>query len=962
MKKYLLISLAGFIYTIGVAQQKYFDFESAVPSNVSSTGSPLSLSNEHLKDGGTSLKWAVKNGTTLILNHLNISATDIDNRNTGVAQFFIYSRNITNDTMVFRFYDKSDKLQREGHMVLNYAGWRDYRRSYKFDYNNKKELPGFALEKMEIIYKPANPAATSILYLDAFTMTGAVGERAPGPHMQLDKQHLMGQVDMLDDYLHAPNMQVTPATEQELNDAKKVNAFYLRKIPSVNAEDLIAAKRFVENCNIHRNADGSITGRGLRSLDQEDSMVQLSTYCGYLAQAAIHQSDNEAKTDLILFTEYLLDQGLAEGGPLFLHLGHYGQSLKFPTGFLQAMSLYPEELKKEVVKMLKWHVGYNRIYKNTEADPNTDYMHLRSDFLFELAALDASANESVRDLKCISRYMGLFAQTTQGSVNGIKPDGVAFHHNAFYLGYMYAMGTYAERLYSLKGTVYRISAEAFKNIAFFYKSAFLQSSGGVIYANAASGRNPFSGFPISADKLAKMVEVGGDIKSMTYDPELASLYNYVFSSHKYPVAAQNFDGYYQYNYGQLGVQRKDNWVAVMRGFTNRLWGTEIYVNQNRYGRYQSYGSLEVMYNGDTTASGYPSRGGNGWDWNMAPGTTTVHLPFAELQAKQGRADEYNQNSFAGALSLGSNGIFAIDFIEKAGNKYTPNNLKFHKSVFSFSNIFVCLGSGISSTNATDTTATNLFQAVSGSSNPSVYVNSNHAISTDNYQQLFSTTSEGVWLVNGQTTGFYVPKNGGNIVVERGTQATPMDRSLTGLPVVAGNFSKAYITHGTSPSNTSYRFVVVPGTDPKQMSKLANNMAGDKIFAVLSQTDSLHAVKYIPDNVTGYAFFEANEKVNIGYIKSISGKALVGVKEKGDTLIVTINNPDLNAVDDSLIGWRSTVYQVSLSLNGAWKVVDNSSNAAISNNGNDMNAGFSLKDGFAASLVLIRDRDKSNAKK
>jgi hypothetical protein len=428
------------------------------------------------------------------------------------------------------------------------------------------------------------------------------------------------------------------------------------------------------------------------------------------------------------------------------------------------------------------------------------------------------------------------------------------------------------------------------------------------------------------------------------------------------VAATNFDGYYQFNYGQLGVQRKDNWVAEMRGFTNRLWGSEIYVNQNRYGRYQSYGSLEVMYNGDTTASGYPSRGGNGWDWNMAPGTTTVHLPFAELQAKQGRADEFNQKSFAGALSLGNNGIFAIDFIEKADKNYTPNNLKFHKSVFAFNNIFVCLGSGISSGNATDTTATNLFQAVSRSANPSIYVNSNRAISKSNYQQLVTTTNEGMWLVNGQTTGYYIPKDGGNIIVERGTQATPMDRSLTGLPVVTSKFSKAYITHGTSPSNTSYRFVMVPGTDPKQMNKLASRMADDKVFTVLSQTDSLHAVKYIPENLTSYVFFSPGNKVNIGYVKSISGQALVAVKEKNDTLIVTINNPDLNAVDDALTGWRSSDYHVDLTLDGAWKVAGNPSNASISNDDNALRAGFSLKDGFAATLVLIRDGDKSSAKK
>ncbi|WP_018626145.1 polysaccharide lyase family 8 super-sandwich domain-containing protein [Niabella aurantiaca] len=955
MKRILIIICIALFSATGNGQQKYYDFNSAIPANFSSSNGKLTLSGEHTKDGEQALKWVVQKGAVLMADELGIPLADIGSRNAGSAQFFIYSPRISGDTLVFRFYDKAGVMQREGHMLLNYKGWRDYHRSYRFDYNRGNELPGFALDRMEIRYQPRDPAAAITLYLDAFRVIGDPKDRYPGPHMRIDREQFAGKAaEMLGEYLHTPDIAVAAASAQELLDAQKVKLFYPRRIPPVSASNLAAAKSFVTACAIRRNTDHTITGRGQLFLDHEDTLLQASRYCAYLSEAAIRNADTDAKNKLIDLVSYLLDQGLAEGGRLFLHLGHYRHSLGFPVGFLEGMSLYPDSIRSEVIKMLKWQIGYNRIYSRGPVDPNTDFMHLRSDFLFELAALAPSPGSWVSDLKCISRYLGLFVHFTEGSADGLKVDGCAFHHGAHYLGYMYAMGTYVDRIYSLKNTVYRVSAGAYRNISLLYKASYLQSSAGAIYANAASGRNPFSGFPIPRNKLEKLVEVGGDILGGLYDPELAAFYNYIFHTRKYPVAQTAFDGYYQYNYGQLGVLRKDNWVAVMRGFTNRLWGTEIYVTENRYGRYQSYGSLEVLYNGDTAATGYPAQGGNGWDWNVAPGTTTVHLPFSELQAKQGRADEYNENSFAGALSLGKDGIFAMDFVERAGNKYSPNHMQFHKSVFAFDGILVCLGSGIRSSNTAHTTATNLFQAVSASANPPVYINAPRAIKEDHYDQRVSTENKAAWLVNGQTTGFFVPQGGGTIVVARGLQDAPVETSLTGTPTVRSRFSKAYIDHGTAPGNAGYCFVAVPGTTPKKMELLSARFASGKIYRILSRTDSLHAVAYLPGKLTAYVFFEANDRVNIGVVKRVSGRALVGIKESGNGITLTINNPDLNAVDAIATKWRSTEYRVSLQLEGNWTVAANPSGARVVCDGGTTTAGFVLKDGRPATLKLLRE--------
>src|SRR5690606_3586770 len=116
--------------------------------------------------------------------------------------------------------------------------------------------------------------------------------------------------------------------------------------------------------------------------------------------------------------------------------------------------------------------------------------------------------------------------------------------------------------------------------------------------------------------------------------------------------------------------------------------------------------------------------GNGWDWNVMPGTTTVHLPFASLRpTTNGTRTEYQQSAFAGALAFGKNGVFGMDFIQNAGTRYPTSNLTFRKSVFAFGDFMVCLGTNINTSNSLGNVATNLFQGITTGTNPNIYINS-----------------------------------------------------------------------------------------------------------------------------------------------------------------------------------------------------------------------------------------------
>lgn len=57
-------------------------------------------------------------------------------------------------------------------------------------------------------------------------------------------------------------------------------------------------------------------------------------------------------------------------------------------------------------------------------------------------------------------------------------------------------------------------------------------------------------------------------------------------------------------------------MVTLKGFNTNVWGSEIYTKDNRYGRYQSYGSIQIMGYPSRKASGYVEEG---WDWNRASG-------------------------------------------------------------------------------------------------------------------------------------------------------------------------------------------------------------------------------------------------------------------------------------------------------------------------------------------------------
>lgn len=956
-----LIAVAMFLPLWMAARQTNVPFNDSIPGNWSTSGStPLSLSGEHFKTGGQSLRWQPAANDTLKAINLSIASGQISSS----SHFWVYSPAVTGDTLEVQFLDNSGVVQREGHLLLNYKGWRSYHRNLRTDYDYGNTLPAFALDRFRVIYKPAGGSGTLSVYFDEVDFVGYGEARTPGPHMLLDYQHFLPNAEDapggngLLSWLNTPDIPDTAAAAADLTGLAQVRAAYSRALPAVTTNEVAEAKSYVAACDIARNPDNSIYGRSLLDITiyHPDTLLMLSNHCGALARAWLQLADADARDQLLLFTEYLLDQGVAEGGRNVLLTNDYPPALGFPVGFLEALPVYTPALREEVIRMLKWSNEYNKIYASTMVPGlNVDYLYLKVPFLLELACADTSDNRAVRDLKSLRRYLAFHTRTGEGARDGLKADGTGFHHHSHYVSYLQAYNSWINAAYALKGTAFKVSQQAYDTMSFAVKSLLLEHSGGKTIANSESGRRPFpASGPVDSIAFKKLVEVGGDIKSTTIDTAMAAWHNYLFTSGYYPVPQIKGDGFYQFNYAQMGVMRWKNWTAVMRGFTDTLWGAEIYAGENRYGRYQAYGATEVLYNGQLTATGY-KKNGEGWDWNVVPGATTVHLPYADLNPLPSKAAEYQLGSFAGALTLGNNGMFGFDFRQDTvAANYATSYLQFRKSVFAFDSMLVCIGTGIETGNSYGKVATNLFQALADSnvSNPAIYINSTTA-TAGTYNNKLAIPAGGFWLVNAQGTGFYLPSGNDSITVFRGSQTTPEHTSVTGSAQRTANVSKAWIDHGMQPAGSQYHYAIVPAFTAQKMAALAPSLAQGQVYQVLQNNNALHAIRYLPHNLNSYVFFEPQQQVNIGFVKSISGRALVGIREKGDTLIVKIAYPDLNRVSDSMSYWRSTAYAIDLVLQDEWTVLENNSGATITQGGDSLVAGFSLIHGAPATLVLLK---------
>ena len=133
------------------------------------------------------------------------------------------------------------------------------------------------------------------------------------------------------------------------------------------------------------------------------------------------------------------------------------------------------------------------------------------------------------------------------------------------------------------------------------------------------------------------------------------------------LAAQGFDaehapvGHWAKNYGAVSVHRRDEWAVSVTGWSKYVWDFERHTTQNIFGRYISYGAMQIVGSGDPVTQADSGYAEAGWDWSRWPGTTAINLPLEKLvDPDEDRNRCFSDEPFVGGVShQDQNGLFAM---------------------------------------------------------------------------------------------------------------------------------------------------------------------------------------------------------------------------------------------------------------------------------------------------------------
>lgn len=665
-------------------------------------------------------------------------------------------------------------------------------------------------------------------------------------------------------------------------------------------------------------SNGIVKGNPLYGKDNPDTenIQVVENFLLTFARDYTYNSTTSSKDYFLNSVRYLLDQGYADGS-LVETVHHIGYSFKnIPSAVhLMQSELTAAGLWDQAQKMVEWYSAVDGIWSPDASSSNMDDGNTRTIPRLGACLYKSTDAEKVQYIKGFKQYLETFLTLYSKEEEGMKIDFTGFHHNVFYPGYSFASNNnLAQAIGYISQGGYAINANARDVLKKSLLLSRVVTEGGHI-PNSLSGRNPF--VTPSFKNGLKNLGLANPV-----DAVLLNAHNYTYGSDSQTSSYGTETpptGFWQINFANLGGYRQSTWVADIKGFNKYFWGSEIYSSDNRYGRYQSYGAIEILYPGGYLNSLFNI---NGWDWNKTPGATTKHLSNTDLVAATGRQDEKTDSNFAASLRFGSKGtyyidqkiegnygMFGMDFTQKALSPTHDGSFRFKKSVFCFDGKIICLGSNINS--ADGLIATNLFQNNLSSTSTSINVD-NTAVATFPFNITLSSTSSH-WILDAAGTGYFI-KSGNSIVIDRKNQSSPKetgDGTFT-----TGNFASAYINHGNTPTNAGYEYVIIPQTTGADMVTFNNNMtsAGTALYQVIQKNQTAHIVKY--NTMYGYSLFGDGNYGTSTPIQSNNAPCLIMTNQTGNNLALSFVNPDLNFAANNGASQASPIVII---VNGEWSM-------------------------------------------
>lgn len=870
-------------------------FEESVPQTFKVAGKgELKTSSLFYKEGKSSLEWDFQPGSTLDVQVSPLSLNAKKEQQFGIT-LWIYNEKPQQDSVRFEFLNEAGEVSYWFSYHLQAAGWRACWISFAYMNGNKKD-------KNIVGYRLVAPQREGRIFLDRLTFPEKKMNLRTTPDQQLPTNNGLSNRDLwhwclvwkwekqsydipLLSKLTSRQKKDLKTIEQRLTDFLDV-----KKAPQGQVN---AAYKTFEKAAITPSAAGTgFTGMPVVAPDEQDkkkgemSWNDIETMLAGFAYDACYNQNETSKKNYFTVFDYAIDQGFAFGSGMGTN-HHYGYQIRkiYTTAWLMRNEIYKHPHRDVYLSTLRFWAALQETRQpcSPGRDELLDSWHTLLMAKLISAMMFPDANRQEQALNGLSRWLSSSLRYTPGTIGGIKVDGTTFHHGGFYPGYTTGvLATIGQFIAFTNGTEFELTEEARQHI----KSAFIAMRN---YCNfyewgiGISGRHPFGGKMGSEDIEAfANIALSGDLSGRgdAFDHGLAADYLRLIRNGDTPNArffkkegiqpAQAPQGFFVYNYGSAGIFRRADWMVTLKGYTTDVWGAEIYAKDNRYGRYQSYGSVQIMGKGNPVSRAGSGFVQEGWDWNRLPGTTTIHLPFELLDSPlKGTTMARSEENFSGSSSLGGmNGMFAIKLMERDYDNFTSDFVA-RKSVFCFDNRMICLGTGITNSNADYPTETTLFQTKFNGKEPKA--------DNDDY-----------WLHDGYDNYYHVVDG-----TVRSQVADQESRHEKTREKTAGKFSSAWIEHGKAPKDGTYEYMVLIQPSAAELDELQKTPA----YEVLQRDQMAHVVYDKKTGITGYAAFEAYQPVNDQFIVSIPAETMVMYGKESDNRIrLSVCDPNLNLAE------------------------------------------------------------------
>ncbi|TLX76459.1 sugar lyase [Labilibacter sediminis] len=995
-------------------------FEDDIPENITCTeGSGIKVSEKHFKHGSKSLQWSWKADSRLNFNSpINSKKFDstVNDKFIPTFVFWIYNENPINDKLTFKF-KTANTTNCQFEYDLNFSGWRGAWIAFERDMQGKPEP---TMDNLEIT---APGSGKGSLYLDHVILCIPMDNRWHTPDYQapfINKKTKNHWLELYNSSQNTFDLEVKDEiTQQQIDDIEKIE----HKFKELIFKPINVDNRRLENIqnqfsqfNISKSGE-ILTGKNLwfaryaeiYDILQIDSKgmykkygQDIRHYCDFMfeiANAYCSTTDsvvkNELKNKFLLLTEHIFDQGWQEGSSMGT-LHHLGYSFR---NFYRALFLFRDELTeagltKKAQKAMEWFSGTGEV-KLTPENKGISIDAYNTSVIGRLASIlmMPDSPKKVTYLKCFSRYIDNGLQIADGLEDSFKPDGSIFHHGNHYPAYAVGgLDGAVNMVWCLNNTEFEVSRQGKENL----KNALLTFR---LYCNlqewplSISGRHPKGTGKLKPWHFAKLATTGSPDKTETIDTDLAGAYlrltkfdqadNY---SKLFKETGINVEpdpsGNWSMNYASLGIHRRNNWMATVRGHSRYIWAAETYINANWYGRYLAHGHLQIMANGkpvNNFDSGYQQIG---WDWNRWPGTTVINLPFNKLIADVKKVDQFSgfeemlfsDEAFAGALSFeNKHGMYAMKLHEH--DKYNGSH-RAHKSFFFFDNRIICLGSNIENVNTDNHTETILFQDVLKAKHDTIMVNGNQTSSFP-YSAKFKNEKL-VWISDNQGIFYYIPDSS-NIWIEKKKQYSFDQSSRT---PTEGDFMTGVINHGKAPKNRAYEYCILVKPSIPEAKSFASlfKTTASKPYSVLQKDSTAHIVHDKKTDITAYALFKENHLLKKGVFQSVSAPVMAMSKMNNDTLQISICDPDLHLYEgnaDVLLDtnakriersiysrpWfykEGAVSKIIVCVHGVWNLKNKTENCTIIHQTNKTTTlELSFQHGLSREVNLIAENDLVN---